>query len=234
MTRPLRTHLSVLQSLVPLAGLAVDIGAGDGGFAARLQATVPGLRAVAVDPQGALLCAGLAAGVAGVAALGEALPIAGGVADLALFTNSLHHVPVGAQAAALDEAVRVTRPCGHIVVREPLAEGALFELLRPIDDETAVRAAAMDQVDALAGRGPVRLVAQQDYDAPTIYRDFAALRAHVVAVDPGRAAAVAAMGPGLEAGYRAIADPTPDGDRLITPSRIWVFERVAGVPADRA
>ncbi|MCB9959174.1 MAG: methyltransferase domain-containing protein [Rhodospirillaceae bacterium] len=230
MTRPVRTHTEVMKSLVPLAGLAVDIGAGSGALAARLMQIAGEGRftVIAVDPQADLLPAARRRGVAGLAAVGEALPLADGAVDMTIYANSLHHVPVEAQAAALDEAVRITRPGGHVVVREPLAEGPRFELMRAVEDETEIRAAAIAQLARLPARAPVRLEAETDYEAPTLHRDFEDFRAGIIAVDPERAGAVAAIEAELRAGYAAISEKTEKGDRVMTPSRIWVFARLDG------
>ena len=222
MTRTIRGHMEVLDALVALSGRAVDIGAGNGAFSIRLAKT--GLAVIAVEPQADLLRAARCARLAPVAALAEALPLADASLDLALFTNSLHHVPMDRQAAALDEAVRVTRPGGHLLVREPLAEGPIFDLLRPIDDETEVRGFAQAELARLAGRAPVRLVTTIDYDAPSHYADFAAFRDQIVAADPVRAAAVAANEAALRQGYLTFALKTERGDRLTTPTRVHAFQ----------
>ena len=222
MTRPIRPHLEVLGSLVALTGRAVDIGAGRGAFAARLAKA--GLTVIAVEPQAALLRAAQCPQLSVLAAVAEALPLADRSLDLALFTNSLHHVPMDRQAAALDEAVRVTRPGGHLVVREPLAEGPVFELLRPIDDETEVRTFAQGELERLGDRAGVRLATAIDYDAPSHYAGFAAFRDHIIAADPARATAVAAREAALREGYLALAHHTERGDQLTTPTRVHAFE----------
>jgi ubiquinone/menaquinone biosynthesis C-methylase UbiE len=58
---------------------------------------------------------------------GERLPFAAAAFDLVLLFNSLHHVPVDRQGAALAEAARVLRPGGDLLVAEPLAEGPWFD-----------------------------------------------------------------------------------------------------------
>lgn len=45
-------------------------------------------------------------------------------------------------------------------------------------------------------------------------------------IDPERAGAVAAIEAELRAGYAAISEKTEKGDRVMTPSRIWVFTRL--------
>ena len=93
-----------------------------------------GAWAIGLDPQEALRPR--------VVATGEALPLADACMDIVLFFNSLHHVPVEAQSTALAEAARVVVPGGNVVVVEPLARGGHFETIRPLDDETEIRAHA--------------------------------------------------------------------------------------------
>jgi ubiquinone/menaquinone biosynthesis C-methylase UbiE len=138
------TKLDVLLAVLgPPEGLdVVDVGCGDGAIARALAER--GARVVGVDPfmdaageeragQGAWRRVRAPAGATG-------LPEAS--ADAVLFVFSLHHVPAAEMAAALDEARRLLRPDGRLVVAEPLAEGPNFEACRPFHDETEVRAAA--------------------------------------------------------------------------------------------
>jgi len=134
---------AVLAVLGPVEGAdLVDVGCGEGDLIRALAGR--GARAIGVDPlihpveeeragQGAWRRIRAPAGATG-------LPEAS--ADAVLFVFSLHHVPAAEMAAALDEARRLLRPQGRLVVAEPLPEGAHFEACRPFHDETAVRAAA--------------------------------------------------------------------------------------------
>ena len=60
-------------------------------------------------------------------------------ADIVIFFNSLHHVDEAGLFKALREAARVLKPGGILFVSEPLAEGAYFETMKPVHDETQVR-----------------------------------------------------------------------------------------------
>src|SRR3546814_3979690 len=92
--------------------------------------------------------------------------------DLPVLTHSFPtrrssdlHVPAERQGAALAEAVRVLRRGGLLYVQEPLAEGSYFELMRPIEDETELRARAYDALRAAAG-AMLEEVAEIFYRAP--------------------------------------------------------------------
>src|SRR3954447_23970558 len=83
----------------------------------------------------------------------QALPLEDASADVVVFANSLHHVPGDLLDAALGEAARVLRPGGLLYLPEPVAEGPYFELVRAVDDETAVRAAAHAAIGRAAEHG---------------------------------------------------------------------------------
>ncbi len=181
------TLVEALTESTDPAGLDVaDIGCGDGGLVRQLAAR--GARAVGVETdEGQLARARAAAPVAGETyrtGRGEALPFDDAALDLLLFCNSFHHLPLAAMAAALDEVARVLRPGGRLLVVEPIAEGAYFETMRPLEDETAVRAAAL----AALRRPPAGLAPDGEMEYRTIvrHRDADRFLAAVTAVDPAR------------------------------------------------
>jgi len=154
---PLLKHTQVLRDRLPLEGARIaDIGCGDGGLVRAMARG--GAWVVGIDPGPQQLARARAAEAAGapenreayVCALGEALPLPGACLDALVYFNALHHVPIAVQQAALAEAARVLRPGGLLYVQEPLAEGDYFELMRPIEDETEVRARAYEALQAAA------------------------------------------------------------------------------------
>ena len=62
--------------------------------------------------------------------------------DAVLMFKSLHHVPVKAMDAALDEIVRVLKPQGLAYISEPVFAGAFNAIVRLFHDESEVRKAA--------------------------------------------------------------------------------------------
>jgi ubiquinone/menaquinone biosynthesis C-methylase UbiE len=147
-----------------------------------------------------------------------------------LFFIALHHVPIDRMDAALAEAHRVLAPGGRLVTIEPIAEGAVFEICRPVDDETAVRAAADAALDRAAGLDRWEDRARFEYAAPVKYAAFEQLRDQLLAVDPQRRAAVAAHETAMRENFYASARQDGDTYRFEQPCRVRVLRRRA--PAD--
>ena len=134
-----------LQQALTLEGRTiVDIGCGDGANVRKLRAAGADALGVDIDvtaakqkdPDGLYLQGGA-----------EALPLEEQSVDIAVLFKSLHHVPD--PHAAFPELHRVVK--GQVFIAEPLPTGAFFELLRPVDDETQVRATAQDAIKAAKG-----------------------------------------------------------------------------------
>ena len=221
---PLRHHLDALLAAVgDIAGRAVvDIGCGTGWLARALGRR--GAQAVALDTQWAVLrdTAARHPDFSSVAAAAQCLPFASRAFDGAVLFNSLHHVPATFMARTLVESARIVRRGGWVYVAEPMAEGAFFELIRLVDDETEVRAAAEA---ALADATSAGLAIQADgrYDHPAHYRSADDLLTRIIGVDPARRAAVAHHEAALRAGFDAAGEAVPDGIRFRHPTRWHLF-----------
>lgn len=96
--------LGLAQGRAPPPGLLVDLGSGPGGLADLARSC--GYSALAVDPT--------AAGGGAVRADMERLPVADGVAAVAVMSASLHHC--AAPEAAVREAFRILRPGGLLLI----------------------------------------------------------------------------------------------------------------------
>lgn len=146
----LRTHLdAILDVLGPVSGLeVVDVGCGEGENAQGLAAA--GARVSGFDPfiEGTDWIVEGAGRYRLTKASAEALPLDDRCADAVLFVLSLHHVPDAQRVAALEEARRVLKPAGRLLISEPLAEGPSHYVGAPFHDETAVRAAAAKAIEA--------------------------------------------------------------------------------------
>ncbi|WP_127088983.1 class I SAM-dependent methyltransferase [Aquabacter cavernae] len=199
MARPAGTALDVIREwLGPLEGRSLlDIGCGGGVLTGRLAAE--GARMSGVDPAPEAVAAARAAlpGARFEAAGGEALPFEDGAFDAAIFVNSFHHVPLDAMGRALHEALRVSR--GPVLIIEPLAEGAFFEAMRPVEDETVIRAAALAALAAAMEAGEMHIAASLTYDDVRRFPDVEAFLAKVVSVDPARAPVARAVAPEVAA-----------------------------------
>lgn len=228
----LRKNSDVLLEFVPVAGRAIaDVGCGDGAIA-RLMARggarmVLGLevterqlsRALAADPE---------PGVVFMKAGGEALPIADGMLDAVVFFNSLHHVPEPLMDQALAEAARVLRPGGLVYVGEPIAEGPFFALVQPVDDETRVRALALERIRA-AGRHGLIQRREEVYRHTVRLGSFEALRERIASANPEREARMATLEPALREAFQTLGSPQDDGGRAFDqPMRATLLEKRPG------
>lgn len=121
----------------------LDLGCGRGALAAALVRR--GYAVSGVDPGAEAIDAARrrAPGARFHCGGAEHLPFADQSFGAVVMQNALHHVPPPLMRPALQEARRVLRPSGVLVVLEPLAQGSFFEAMRPIDDETSVRAEAL-------------------------------------------------------------------------------------------
>jgi hypothetical protein len=205
----------------------LDVGCGDGWLVRRLVAA--GARAVGVDPQDAAIERARAEDPGGRYAVAGAqeLPFDDASFDAVVLFNSLHHVPPADLDVALAEAARVLRDGGRLYAQEPLAEGEFFALTRPVDDETAVRAAAQAALDRAARSERFVEVAQRDGVVAMRLADVEALHRMMVGVEPERAATIAAHERSLRDGFATLGRPAAGGREFEQPVRVRVLARVA-------
>jgi SAM-dependent methyltransferase len=225
---PTRSPRDILDELLPDgAPVVVDVGCGDGSLVRHLARR--GARAIGVEVGREPLERARAHAPVGGERYehggAQALPLDDRTADVVVFANSLHHVPGDALDAALAEAARVLRPGGMLYVQEPIAEGAYFELLRPVDDETAVRAAARAAIER-ADRHGLDHERTIDFENDVVHPDFASFRDRVVLADTDRAEAFAGLEAELRERFEATAERTEDGGfRFRQPMRVDVLRR---------
>jgi SAM-dependent methyltransferase len=225
---PTRSPRDILDELLPDgAPVVVDAGCGDGSLVRYLARR--GARAIGVEVGREPLERARAHAPVGGERYehggAQALPLDDRTADVVVFANSLHHVPSDALDAALAEAARVLRPGGMLYVQEPVAEGAYFELLRPVDDETAVRAAARAAIER-ADRHGLDHERTIEFENDVVHPDFASFRDRVVLADADRAEAFAGLEAELRERFEATAERTEDGRfRFRQPMRVDVLRR---------
>lgn len=158
----------------------VDVGCGDGAFVRALAKA--GANAVGVEVSEAAVERARAKDPANRYLLGgaEAIPLPDASVDIAVMMRSLHHVPD--PNSAFGELKRVVRE--YVYISEPLPTGDFFELMKPVDDETEVRAKAQQAIADATGFERVRTI---EYDVTIPIATFEAFRDRVLAADPERA-----------------------------------------------
>ena len=213
----------IRETFAPLADRAIlDIGCGTGTLARALSED--GAAVTGIDPGAEALAKarGLVPAARFEAASAEALPFGEGQFDGAVMLNSLHHVPDPARALA--EAARVLRPGGRLVVIEPLASGTFFDALKPIEDETAIRAAAQAAIAHAISEGAFACERDLTVERRESFADSEAFFARVTAVDPDRARAIRERRDVIEAAFSSAAARGEDGRfALVQPLRIHVL-----------
>jgi SAM-dependent methyltransferase len=225
-----RSPRDVLAEILPGGSpVVVDVGCGDGALVRWLAGR--GARAVGVEIGPEPLARARAHEPVGgeryEQAGAQALPLDDAAADAVVFMHSLHHVPGELLDAALAEAARVLRPGGLVYVQEPLAEGAYFEVLRPVDDETAVRAAAHAAIGRAAHHG-LEHEREIRFDTDVVHAGFDGFRDRVVLADAERARAFEGMEDALRERFERSAERTADGYRFVQPMRVDVLRRAGG------
>ena len=213
----------VLREYLPLVGRRVlDVGCGDGALV-RLMAR-DGALVVGADCNPAQIAKAAAQpateGGTYVMAAGERLPFPDRAFDAVVIFNALHHIPLEAQGAALAEAARVLKPVGRAYIAEPLAQGSNFELVRLVDDETEVRAAAYRTIRAAVVQGLFREQQETFYIHSVIEKDFDSFVERVIRIDPMRKPAVERHAGELRELFRRLGRPDPKGMAFDQPMRV--------------
>lgn len=180
-----------LAAALDLRGkVVVDVGCGDGAFVRALRAA--GADALGIEVSDAAVNAARATDPEGRYHRGgaEALPLPDASVDIATLMLSLHHVPD--PDSVFPELKRVVRE--HVWIAEPLPHGDFFELIRPVDDETAVRAQAQR---AIASQTHFERAATVEYEVALRIESFEAFKRRVLAADPERTARFERVEPAL-------------------------------------
>ena len=222
MSKPTDTRARIVAILQDIGARDVlDIGCGSGALTKSLARD--GFRMTGIDPNAAVIAEANARvpGATFLIAGAEALPFAPATFDAAIFLNSLHHVPVPDMQAALQEALRVLRPTGEVIIVEPLAMGSFFEVMRPVEDETDIRQAAQCAIDRLLAQAQATGPAPVIYERATPMADLEAFIDYLAAVDPARRALAETLRPDLARRFAANVVNGPDGQALVQPLKIW-------------
>lgn len=222
-----RPHTDVLGELVPLKGRRIaDVGCGTGELVRWLRSQ--GADVVGIECGDAARARAIAADAdhAGdyLDGVGQDLPLSDACADVVVYSYALHHVPTGSMQAALEEVRRVLRPGGVLYTVEPVAAGPSFEVVRLIDDETAVRADAQAALDRAPG-ADLEPVVHHGYTSRTVHPDADAMAERIVGVDPARAAGLARHRQEFERRFAQHASPVEGGYAFDQENVVRVFRR---------
>ncbi len=130
MKRLVDGFLEKMESTVSLSGKRVlEIGCGDGARSPKIEEMCGTL--VSIEPRAESIAYARAnnpgKAIRYEVGRAEELDFADHSFDVAIFTLSLHHVPVESMQKALAEAARVLKPGGYVVCLEPAQEGSFFE-----------------------------------------------------------------------------------------------------------
>lgn len=208
-----RRNTDVIVETLALKGKRViDVGCGDGSLV-RLM-TRFGAHVLGVECSPRQLDKARAAERVGdeeiVEGVGQALPADDESADLVVFFNSLHHIPIAFQAKALAEAARVLKPGGEVYVSEPLPFGPFFEAVRPIDDETWVRGAALASVKGSWVHG-LEEESEFTYLHPMILKSYEAFRDKIVSANTERESKFTELDTEMRDRFIRLAEPAEGG-----------------------
>ena len=184
---PNKGHKEVLVELLEVQSKNVlDVGCGNGHLT-RLM-TELGANVIGIDPEKRQLSRARVKTIGSEIYLqgsAEKIPIGDNIADIVVFFNSLHHVPVNYLGVALDEARRTLKDSGILYISEPLAKGPLFELSRPFNDETIVRDEAYKAIRVSLENGFVE-EKELFYETDIYYKGFHEYRENSISINPER------------------------------------------------
>lgn len=225
------THEMLFSTLALTGKRVVDIGCGDGRLASRIAdagaARVTGvecsprqLAKAACQPRRETLDI-----VEGVA---QSLPLPDASMDVAIYFNSLHHVPADVIEAAMADTARVLVTGGLVYVNEPIAEGPFFTLCKAVDDETRVRQLAWNTLHT-AHKHDLEIIEEREFTHTVHMADFEAFADRLVSANTEREARMAAHEADLRDLFMHLGTPHPDSATrrsFAQPCRMTLLRRV--------
>lgn len=160
-----------------------------------------------------------------VAGTAEEPPLPAGSFDAAYFLNSLHHVPSEHMQQAVLSAIHTVRPEGLVLVVEPLAAGSFFRAMRPVEDESEIRARAVHAVDMLIGNGTLQLVDLQRWDRENKFQSLQDFTDYLLRVDPHRSESIRKNSAQLAKAWRDNVTVRENRAILYQPLICWTLKR---------
>ncbi len=204
----------------------IDIGCGEGDLTRSLARG--GAVTTGIDPHEGRIEKARAASE-GLSAnfevgIGEKLPYPDGEFDVALLSNSLHHVPEDRMGATIREAIRVVRPGGLVYFMEPVPTGAFFEVQSIWNNETANREHAYEEIGHAAELG-CETVAEIFYRTARPSGDAESYMKRVAERHPKRAGLIAGKADEIRAKFAENAVPADGGSTLEMIYRINLMRK---------
>jgi hypothetical protein len=220
---------SLVVERLPLDGARViDIGCGEGWLthlvAPRTVSTI-GIDPSAIALERARASNGSGNGVFQQASA-EDLPIDSASIDVAIYYNSLHHIPEAIQSHALAETARLLVPGGLLCIVEPEAKGSCYDLFQPIDDERAVFATTYDLIVAAASGVEFQQEHEERFLDSFIYRDFEQFLDNALVVDAERAVVVDELEDKLRELFERLGELVEGGRRYDMVHRLNLLRRL--------
>ena len=214
---------SVLREALQALGArrVLDLGCGQGELVGRL--TAAGYEAVGIDPRPEAVAEARRRTPAArfEVAAAEALPEDLGLFDAAVFVNALHHVAPERMGAALAGALSALRSGGELLVIEPLAAGSFFRVMQPVEDETEIRALAIEAVEAAISERRAELKDLKRWERETIFASLEEFVASLTAVDPERADSAERNKAKIAQAWRENISPRDGKAVLVQPLICW-------------
>lgn len=205
------------------AATVLDIGCGGGAIAAQLSRR--GLQVTGIDPVPHQIAqARRLVPTARFHPIGaEALPPDFCGFDAAIMVNSLHHIPETVMRPALQRALAAAE---RLIICEPAAAGSFFRVMKPVEDETAVRGQAIAAVEALLADRQAELLELKRWDRETSFDGLESFIAYLMRADPGRQKLARDNHAQLRRAWRENID-LRDGRAVLTqPIICWTLRRV--------
>lgn len=222
-----RSSLEVIEELLPLRGATiVDVGCGNGWITRLLTQRGAHVTGIEVSPR--LLQVARTTPPVGdehyIQGIGEDLPIVSRSVDIVLYFNSLHHIDKDGLPKAMRESARVLKSGGILYVSEPLPEGAYFEVMKPVHDETAVRQQAQ-AILRLAPEFGLLLEQTVTHLDEVKLRDFEAFHDRLTSINPHVRENFMEVEEELRANFSRLGRQTDQGWAFDQPMRACLLRR---------
>ena len=220
---------SLVKKRLPLNGSRVlDIGCGEGWLTQLVASESESV--IGIDPSDKAIERASAAtsstNATYLLASANDLPVEDSWADIVIYYNSLHHVPMELQPKAVKETARVLVRGGLLMIVEPLASGSAYELFQPVEDEAAVYDSALQLILGLAAGEEFEQDLEELFIDSYVYASFEEFLDHVLVVDAQRKTIVRGLEEDLRNRFEYLGDPVEGGRSYDQVQRLNLLRRL--------